>query len=433
MKGSRSSIPLMLLGAVAAAVVLWKWKTPRLPDAPSPPAEAGIQSQARETTIASELSELAEPPDWSQLDRWQHTISRNDFLRLMEEVYTVSNDWRDWFVVGENDVLIKTGVANRPYHLRFADTPRSPDRQWKSARDLGAAPPDLPLEGLHVAIDPGHIGGRWATMEERWFRIGDGIPVMEGNLTLQVARLLRPMLETLGAEVSLVREETEPVTDFRPESFTGEATVSLMESPTQLAERLFYRTAEIRARAKKVNEEIQPDLVLCLHFNAEAWGDPENPTLVPGNHLHLLVNGAYTSSELGLADQRFELVRHLLDGSHGEASAISRSIISAFNQQTDLPPYFYETNSSRAVNIGGNPYLWGRNLLANRIYLPPVIFLEPYVMNSQEDYARIQEGDYEGLREVAGKSRPSIFREYARAVTDGLANYYRSARRDAAR
>ena len=54
--------------------------------------------------------------------------------------------------------------------------------------------------------------------------------------------------------------------------------------------------------------------------------------------------------------------------------------------------------------------------------------MEPYVMNSTTDYARIQAGDYAGLREIAGKMRPSIFREYADAVTTGLAKHYSLAR-----
>jgi hypothetical protein len=74
--------------------------------------------------------------------------------------------------------------------------------------------------------------------------------------------------------------------------------------------------------------------------------------------------------------------------------------------------------------VAGNPYLYARNLLANRLYNCPVIYMEPYVMNSTQDYARIQAGDYEGLREVNGQQLPSIFREYATALAQGLARHY---------
>ena len=52
-------------------------------------------------------------------------------------------------------------------------------------------------------------------------------------------------------------------------------------------------------------------------------------------------------------------------------------------------------------------------------------------MNSTEDYARIEAGDYEGEREVAGKLRPSIFREYADCAALGLERYYREQRSSA--
>ena len=54
--------------------------------------------------------------------------------------------------------------------------------------------------------------------------------------------------------------------------------------------------------------------------------------------------------------------------------------------------------------------------------------MEPYVMNSTADHARIQAGDYEGLREISGKPRPSIFREYADALALGLERHYRAGR-----
>jgi hypothetical protein len=49
-------------------------------------------------------------------------------------------------------------------------------------------------------------------------------------------------------------------------------------------------------------------------------------------------------------------------------------------------------------------------------------------MNSDEVFWRVQEGDYEGLRNVNGTERPSIFREYATSIVDGLVEYYRDAR-----
>lgn len=49
-------------------------------------------------------------------------------------------------------------------------------------------------------------------------------------------------------------------------------------------------------------------------------------------------------------------------------------------------------------------------------------------MNSREVFERIQAGDYEGTRPVAGAERPSIFREYADAVAEGLVHHYKDRR-----
>jgi hypothetical protein len=89
---------------------------------------------------------------------------------------------------------------------------------------------------------------------------------------------------------------------------------------------------------------------------------------------------------------------------------------------TRLPPYIYTSDS--AINVGGSPYIWARNLLANRLFECPVIYLEPYVMNNQEVVDRVQLGDYAGRRNINGTPRESIYREYVRGVVDGIVAYY---------
>jgi len=392
--------------------------------------------QAPENT--AELSVLGEAPDWEKLNTYQNTITRADFERLLTTVFTIGPAWHEFIEINDQEALIHTGPAKSPgiFHLHFAPpgTVVRARHDWKAAADLPPAPAGKPLDGLRIAIDPGHIGGQWAKIEERWFVSGGGKPVCEGELTLTVAKLLKPRLEALGATVLLVRSKCEPVTTQRPESLFSVARYSQEPagSPAGLqkvAERLFYRTAEIRARAKLVNQSLKPDLVLCLHFNAEDWGNPNQPTPTKQSHLHLLVNGAYSGSEIALTDQRFDLLEKLLGGCHDEESRAAATIAKTFAQASGLPPFSYQVDSAKALPVDGNPYLWARNLLANRLYRCPVVYTEPYVMNSDSDLPRIQAGDYDGLREINGKPRPSIFREYADAVAAGLAKYYTENRK----
>lgn len=379
------------------------------------------------------LTPLGIPPDWSRLDSFQHTITRERFASLLDGHFAPGGAWKDVMEVGAEAAVIQTRRGQPPYTLLFARSAQEAKpapRFWRRLAELPPAPPSKPLHGLKITIDPGHIGGRWAKMEERWFQLGKAEPVREGDMTLLVAKKLKPKLEAMGAVVSLTRSKAEPTTADRPSGLRAAAAASLrdrgrpvtQETLRKESERLFYRVSEIRQRAQLVNTKLQPDLVLCLHFNAEPWGDENRPRLVSENHLHFLVTGAWSAEELSYEDQRLEMLLKLLTGAAAEEISVSATLARVMAARTGLPPYTYRGNS--ALNVQNHPYLWARNLLANRLFNCPVIYIEPYVMNSHEVHERIQAGDYRGLRQVAGKLRPSLYEEYAEAVAAGLAAHY---------
>ncbi len=63
-----------------------------------------------------------------------------------------------------------------------------------------------PLQGVRVAIDPGHIGGDWAGLEVRLMKFtGLDVVVKEGDLSFYVASQLHARLTQLGAEVLITR------------------------------------------------------------------------------------------------------------------------------------------------------------------------------------------------------------------------------------
>ena len=399
---------------------------------------------------APEITPLGKVPDWSALEQYQETITHDDFVRLLREVYCTR---------GVNEALIRVEpdhanlvtdqAAQTFFQLRFAPDAASAKpapRHWKTAATLPHVAGSRELEGLHIALDPGHIGGRWARMEERWFQVGDSEPIQEGDMTLRVAKLLAPKLRALGATVSFVRDQTEPTTPKRPDDFKElSKKILLRQGEAQPRENyngsndpekehtvrwenelLFYRNSEIRERAEIVNTKLKPDLVLCLHFNAEAWNDPADPTLVDHNHFHLLVNGSYLPPELEFDDVRFEMLERLLSRTHAEEIGLAETLAKSMARRTQLPAYQYTTEN--VTKAGETGYVYLRNLLATRLYQAPVIYFEPYVMNSDEVFWRVEAGDYEGIRNVNGTDRPSIFREYADSVVDGLVEYYRAAR-----
>src|SRR5213596_2618196 len=403
---------------------------------------------------ADNVSVLGSKPKWSVLENYQETITHDEFAHLINDVYCTHRFAPDLIEINEKTArVLMNRETQKFFTLRFAENPATAGRQpvprlWRPARSLPPVRPEKPLFGLKIALDPGHLGGKWAKMEERWFQAGNSPPVQEGDLALSVARLLAPRLRELGAKVFFVRNSNEPITPKRPDDFRELARKILIKNgvpqpradvldPNDAAkertigwqsEILFYRYSEIRRRALLVNTKLQPDLVLCLHFNAEPWGDPNSPTLTDANHLHLLLNGSCLQDELELDDERFEMVRRLLSRAYDQELPLADAIATAMARETKLPPYQYPTTNS-TTKVGSSGYVYARNLLATRLYRCPVVYCEPYVMNSNDVFAQIQAGDYEGTRSVNGRERKSIFREYADGVLDGLIEHYSKARK----
>jgi N-acetylmuramoyl-L-alanine amidase len=335
--------------------------------------------------------------DWSTLDRYQRTITRTEFESLLTNVYDPNRALTSCLT------FISNSVSIGDYRLHFASSSSVPHRSSPLRR---------------VVLDPGHIGGEWARVEERFFVRGKDRAVQEAALNLIVARLLRKKLEAAGVTVLLTKDSFQPVTEKRPEDFRAQAEREVPASDDEAnradavrkrAELLFYRSAEIVARARLVNEKLKPDLTICIHFNAFEWNECHD--LVDDNRLVVFVHGNYLSAELADDDQKLRLFQKLLERSHEVEQTVAESVATALACATRLPPPSNE------------PYVRPRNLAANRLYDGPVVYLEPYFMNNRSVYQRIQLGDYEGEREVEGKPVKSIFREYADAVMEGLTEF----------
>ena len=405
---------------------------------------------------AENISVLGNKPRWDVLEHYQQTITRDEFAHLINDVYGTHGFAPDLIEIKDDTArILMNRDAQKFFTLRFTsgtEKLKPVSRLWRPAKSLPPTERNKPLLGLKIALDPGHLGGKWAKMEERWFQVGDSRSVQEGDLTLRVARLLATRLRRLGAKVSFVRNDDEPITVKRPDDFRELARKILIRNgvPQPRAdvldstdpekektirwqsEILFYRYSEIRRRATLVNFKLHPDLVLCLHFNAEGWGDPTSPMLTDANHFHLLVNGSYLAEELEFDDERFEMIRRLLSRAYDEELPLADTIALAMSRETGLPPYAYPTTNS-TTKVGTSGYVYARNLLATRLYRCPVVYCEPFVMNSKDVFARIQAGDYEGTRNINGVERKSIFQEYADSVADGLVEYYSKARKTTTR
>lgn len=408
------------------------------------------------------LSPLAPPPDWSSLDGYQKTITRKEFSRLVNQVYSPDGSFWDYARIDDQKVTIYSdaGKTHPLYTLHFAaDDNVCAPRPYSYKTHMVSNDPALPLKGLRIALDPGHIGGDWAQLEARYFKLNDDPPVLEAKLNMITCDLLAERLEADGADVVWAKHGYEPVTSLRPDSLHHEAIAALAQngkfrsstlsdSSTTIfgipvfggsarhrngqaaaearieneAALLFYRVAEIRARAEVVNK-LHPDLTICVHYNADDWGDPNHPTLTGQSRLVIFINGAYEKSELEADDMKFDLLRKLLDRTVVEEERGCALVGQSMLDTLKYPPESYP-GGYFAKHVTDVPSVYARNLLANRLYHGPVIYCEGPYMNARDAYYRIIAGDYLGTKLIQGYRYPSIYRQYAAAVEHGVLKYF---------
>lgn len=321
---------------------------------------------------------------------------------------------------------------------------RSGEAWWRSPDVMRASrrADDLPLAGLHLALDPGHIGGDWAPWEWRNFRISeDDFWVREGELVLAVAQHVRARLVTLGAEVTLLRESFQPI---NPKTFVEYWPIAAgqLQRPSDVslrvqlehalavrnrAVRLAVVSGEIAERARVVNQVIRPDALISLHINAAAWPAGETLQLVETNHAHVLIFGCLSAQELASPRQQEQLITKLTNGSGPIEAVLGAAFGRALAEATGLPPGDYEGRN--AIRLDASvPYLWARNLMLLRLVDCPSILLEPYIANSHSSYARLQKAL--ATRAVcAPPAADDILIEYADAVVEGVIRTYGSASR----
>ena len=382
------------------------------------------------TSFAENLTSLGATPDWSELDSLQHTMTYSDFRWLLETQYAPFGAWHDYIELHAGYALIKIAPdsSDATYQLHFkASTAPAKETRLR------------PLSDLHITLDPGHIGGDFAVVEQRSWQLEGGPLIREGDLVLELALRLKPELEALGATVSLTRTANRPVTQAPPASLLPKAEAWLQRQPTglpglpqadatlspelkakqlhDLSELLFYRVSEIQSRAHLINETLQPDIVLALHINAAAFPPVPGKNLVQENHLHVLINGAYSQAELAYDDQRHAMLIKLLNRSWEIERALGTCLAHGLATTTQLPPFTYHGHN--AIRVNTSHCLWARNLLANRSYRCPVIFLEPYIANSEVVYPRL----VAVIEKDTDPQQPDILDEYIAGILQGLHQY----------
>jgi len=421
------------------------------PVTPATSLTARSISELRHLKTPTGSPRLPSPNPWFTLDLYQGTITRQQFEKKLHTLYDPFSAFTPFLDITDARVAIYPKSQNRSepqFVLNFApaNQPHAPMRWFRTPEEFRSEPhpPDKPLNGLRVAIDPGHIGGPWAQMEERSTRYHGSAPVQEGDLNLITGRILKQELTQLGASVFVVRDSTEPVTPYRPGDLLPEARDLLVQHSSRstslkafppdkldllfghrlmdLAQFLFYRCSEISERGNRIRNNFVPDITITLYIDATPGSGRGRVTNANANIF--FVHGSYTKNEMTDPEMQRRCVYKMVEGSSDIEAEVADAISGVFTQKTGLKPVAYGDSSTTRAVIPNNPYVVARNLAANREYDGPVVCTEPYFMNNEVVYQRLLTGDYDGKKVFDGKSYASIFREYADCVAQGLVKAY---------
>ena len=234
-----------------------------------------------------------------------------------------------------------------------------------SSKDTANPSAEKPLKGLRIALDPGHIAGdlETAKMEKKWVEmkanplrgIKENIQLIEGELTLATAKILKKKLEFQGATVMLTRDKPNISAfgiDFRKwkdslfhkslDSAYARGDVSFEEKTFLLKRandmeifRRFFVSEELKERARKINA-FHPDLTLIIHYNVDEtnqnWNKPTRKDFVM-----TFVGGSFAKDELDDSESRVEFLRLLLTDDLERSIEFSKSIVNSLSEKLEVP------------------------------------------------------------------------------------------------
>lgn len=281
------------------------------------------------------------------------------------------------------------------------------------------------LKGAKIAIDPGHFGGAFARLEERFIKLSAAqakteheISFDEGTLTYLTAIHLKALLEAEEANVFVTRAGINQGA-FQESFFEWLAKEPLLWSskePLTSLFRTYYNRLDLIARAEKINE-FKPDLTLILHYNAVGAG-----ALGEENYNLAFIPGAFRAGELDKIEDRYEFLRLIVTDDLEKSLALSQNVVEHFVRELHVPLVSQSTKISylEKACLWQQTGVYSRNLALTRLVHGPLCYGETLIQNCREECLRLAKTD----TEIAGIRCSSRVKEVAQAYFEAVKAYF---------
>lgn len=301
------------------------------------------------------------------------------------------------------------------------------------------------LNGYKIALDPGHLAGdlETAKMEKKWVEMKNPpAQLIEGELTLATALILKGKLEVQGATVMITRDQPNissfgidfvKWTDslfikaaddaYARQDISFEEKNYLLTKATNLEIfRRFFLLEDLRERARKINE-FNPDLTLIIHYNVDETNTNWNKS-TKKNFNMAFVGGSFTADELDKPEARVEFLRLLLTDDIERSVEFSKYMMESLVAKTKVPAALdsnavYLKDNCMKTDVKG---VYCRNLTLTRKVKGVICYGESLYQDNVNECKLLSKKDVK-----AGELETSKrVEEVAEAYFQGIMNYIKN-------
>ncbi|MCW3072595.1 MAG: hypothetical protein JWO44_2485 [Bacteroidetes bacterium] len=313
----------------------------------------------------------------------------------------------------------------------------------------GSMEHDMPgrkkLQGIKIAIDPGHIANDFESgdLEKKHIKfkqdlvrgLPDSIEIAEGMLTYATAVLLKQKLEAEGAEVMLTRPDGTSAFGKTYKQWKKDNLKKAVDSLFKIGElkpsqknyffsakaddrdifRVIFRDLDLAKRAELINA-YHPDFTIIIHYNVDETNtDWQHPAKRDFNMA--FVGGAFMKNDLSSPEKRFEFLRLLITEDLEKSVALSSCVVSSFEKTLEVQTAGEQdaTYISEGCLSTGKKGVYCRNLQLTRYIHTPLVYGETlYQDNIKESQLLNKESD---------KTKNVRVQQVAEAYFQGVLNY----------
>lgn len=318
-----------------------------------------------------------------------------------------------------------------------------------------------PLEGLRVALDPGHLAhnmemaeieGKYVKMLPSKATKGKKVAFFEAGHTLATAHFLKEKLEALGATVYMTRsrlddyplglsyfewKKTQAEQGMREaleKGFIDSVRAEKVRNNEVSEKEHFtwvYNQLDLRKRAELINSW-KPHLTVIIHYNITqaAWRDRNRLGFFPAakdNFCMTFTPGSFMKGELQRPIDRLSFARLLLTPDLDRSVSLSTEVVEEFHKKLKIPYVTAESPTSyieRACVYAGSPGVYARNLSLSRLVASPLVYGESLCQEYPDEALALSRTPFE----IAGVPTSERVARVAEAYMAGILEWVKTTK-----